>query len=511
MKVRWREYEMIVIAIMVIWQMIAVLLKAYGHSIGEGDTEYAIGFKENGISFVYWRNVTLPQVSSIVLVYCVYLLINLFILPLFKKISAEDIGQLFSIRSIRAILSIILVSYLLAIGINAISFYGRPHLFNYSGYQLLSVCGYNDAPLTNLFFGFGRALGLVALVAALAGLRDLIIWFIERPGAKREYRILVTNSTIPLLFAYFLLLIIINPTRSDFVKYLVLVTPLLLFYLYLTFWLFPFKGEKTFLDKSVLLRLLSASFISVVPSLLLLFSQGGSFIPLLYWMLLLFIATPFFWIIYLQRKDKILQFINMETALAKSDANLQFLKSQINPHFLFNALNTLYGTALKGDHDKTAEGIQKLGDMMRFMLHENTLDRIPMAKELEYLKNFISLQKLRMPSSPNINIEDDIEETSCKNQIAPMLLIPFVENAFKHGISLEEKSWIRIELKCIEDIVNFEVRNSIHKNEKDPERGKSGIGLTNVKGRLKLQYADKHLLDIKETDKEFIIKLILKC
>lgn len=511
MKVRWREHEMTVITILIVWQMITVLMKAYDYSIGEGETEYAIGFKENGLSFIYWRNVTLPQVSSIVLMYSVYLLINLFILPSVKKISGEDIERLLSMRIIKAILSIILISYLLAIGINAISFYSMPHLFSYSGYQFLSIGGYNDTPMTNLFFGFGRALGLVALAAALAGFRDLIIWFIERPGTKREYRILVTNNTIPLLFLYFLLLNIINPTHSDFVKYLFLVTPLLVFYLYLTFWLFPFKGDKTFLDKSVALRLLSATFIGVVPSLFLLFNHSRPLIPLLYWMFLLFIVTPLSWIIYLQRKDKIMQFINMETALAKSDANLQFLKSQINPHFLFNALNTLYGTALKGDHDKTAEGIQKLGDMMRFMLHENMLDRIPIDKELEYLKNFISLQKLRILSSPNISIEDDIEETSVKNQIAPMLLIPFVENAFKHGVSLKEKSWIRIELKCIDSIVNFEVRNSVHKNEKDIESGKSGIGLMNVKGRLKLQYADKHTLDIDETDKEFIIKLILKC
>jgi LytS/YehU family sensor histidine kinase len=201
----------------------------------------------------------------------------------------------------------------------------------------------------------------------------------------------------------------------------------------------------------------------------------------------------------------------METALAKSDANLQLLKSQINPHFLFNALNTLYGTALKGETDKTAEGIQKLGDMMRFMLHENILDRIPMDKELEYLKNFISLQKLRIQPSVNINIEDDIEEISCKMQIAPMLLIPFVENAFKHGIDPREKSWIKIELRCLDNMINFEVRNSVHSGEKDIEHGKSGIGLDNVRERLKLLYADKHILDINETEKEFIIKLILKC
>jgi LytS/YehU family sensor histidine kinase len=201
----------------------------------------------------------------------------------------------------------------------------------------------------------------------------------------------------------------------------------------------------------------------------------------------------------------------METALAKSNADLQFLKSQINPHFLFNALNTLYGTALKGESDKTAEGIQKLGDMMRFMLYENTLDLIPMEKEIEYLKNFIALQKLRIQPSSDISIEECIDIAPIRCKIAPMLLIPFVENAFKHGISLKDRSWIKIKLGSDGNILNFEVRNSVHENEGNLEYGKSGIGLMNVRERLKLQYPDKHILDIAETDNEFNVKLVLQC
>lgn len=511
MKVRWREHEMIVVAILILWQIIASLLKTNNHPIEELETEFAVRFKEHGISFIYWRNVMLPQISSVLLLFGVYLLINRYILPSFKKLSHEDIERLLSMRVMKAMASIILVSYFLAIGVNIISFYGRPHLFNYGGYQLLAMVGYNDRPLANLFFGFDRALGAVALVTIIAGFREFLIWLIERPGAKREFRILVTNHTTPLLILYFLLLFIINPTHHDFLKYLIFVTPLVALYLYSTFWLFPFKGQKTFLDKSVSLRLLFASFICTVPCLFFSFGYRKPFVPALYWMLLLFIATPIFWMIYQLHKERIVQLKDMETALAKSDANFQFLKSQINPHFLFNALNTLYGTALKGDIDKTAEGIQRLGDMMRFMLYENTLDLIPIDKDLEYLKNFIVLQKLRVQSSPNIHIEDNIAETHTKNRIAPMLLIPFVENAFKHGISLHERSWIKIELRCLDNVVNFEVKNSVHKNRKDLEAGRSGIGLMNVKGRLKLQYAGKHILDIDETEDEFIVKLILKC
>ena len=102
----------------------------------------------------------------------------------------------------------------------------------------------------------------------------------------------------------------------------------------------------------------------------------------LLWVLQLLITTPASWLNYQQKKDKILQLKGFENALAKSTADLQFLRSQINPHFLFNALNTLYGTALIEKSERTAEGIQKLGDMMRFMLHENMQDFIPMEKEI---------------------------------------------------------------------------------------------------------------------------------
>lgn len=512
MKVRWRDHEMLIVAILTLWQISKVLLNLSAHSIEELQTEFAIRFKENEIPFSYWRNVILPQLASPILIYVIYLLVNLIVLPSFKRISANDIERLLSKQVVKAVGSVVLVSYILAIGINGITYLARPHLFNYGGYQFLSICGYNDSPLNNLFFGFNRALAAIVIFTVIAAIRDLIIWLIEKPDPGREYRILVTNNATPALLIYFLGMVIINPKHDEFLQYVVFVTPLLALYTYLMFWLLPFKGGRAFLHKTVLVRLLFATFICILPCFFLLFSHNRPFLAIVYWLILLFIATPIIWMIYQQRKDKIVQLKNMETALAKSDANLQFLKSQINPHFLFNALNTLYGTALRGDTDKTAEGIQRLGDMMRFMLHENTLDLIPMDKEVEYLKNFISLQKLRVQSSDCIRIEDDIEEVSGKHQIAPMLLIPFIENAFKHGIRLNEKSWIKIQLRVNDNILNFEVRNSIHvKENKDMESGRSGIGLKNVKERLKLQYPEKHLLDIEETENEFIIKVIVKC
>lgn len=226
----------------------------------------------------------------------------------------------------------------------------------------------------------------------------------------------------------------------------------------------------------------------------------------------LIITTPIAWKIYKKRNTKKTEeIITLKTELGKADANLNFLKSQINPHFLFNALNTLYGTALQEKADRTGEGIQKLGDMMRFMLQENMEDKISLSKDVDYLNNYIELQKLRTSSSSEIIIETQIEEQLNQLLISPMILIPFVENAFKHGISLQSPSHIKITLQTSGQTLYFDVHNSIHsKHNNDPEKLKSGIGLQNVKQRLALIYPDQHELIIRENAKEFFIHLTLQ-
>jgi len=226
---------------------------------------------------------------------------------------------------------------------------------------------------------------------------------------------------------------------------------------------------------------------------------------------LICITTPLAWYIYKHKFEKLSEIQMLKTELGKSDANLNFLKSQINPHFLFNALNTLYGTALQENAERTGEGIQKLGDMMRFMLHENTQDKISLTREVEYLNNYIDLQKLRTSRSADIRIEAHIEEQLNNLQITPMLLIPFIENAFKHGISLQQPSYIKITLQTKEKTLYFDVSNSIYiKADNDPEKLKSGIGLENVKQRLSLLYYGKHELIIRESANEFFVHLTLQ-
>ena len=224
-----------------------------------------------------------------------------------------------------------------------------------------------------------------------------------------------------------------------------------------------------------------------------------------------FIIMPFSWIFYMRYKRGTEEILSLQTELGHSTAKLDFLRSQINPHFLFNALNTLYGTAIQEKAERTSEAIQKLGDMMRFMLHENLQSRIMVAREIEYLNNYISLQRLRTDAIEGVSIQTEIDNEPTLAQISPMLLIPFVENAFKHGISFRAPSYIKITLQVSGKTLHFDVSNSNHpKPDSDPEKSKSGIGLENVKQRLQLLYPERHELIIRETGKEFFVHLTIQ-
>ncbi len=200
----------------------------------------------------------------------------------------------------------------------------------------------------------------------------------------------------------------------------------------------------------------------------------------------------------------------LQTQIVSKSAELSSLRSQINPHFLFNALNTLYSVSLKEKAEKTSDGIQKLGDMMRFMLNENHQDRIPLSKEIEYLHNYIDIQRMRIDESQNVEIKINIQDSEREIFIAPMLLNPFVENAFKHGISFRSPSWIYITLTHDAQKLYFKVHNSLHqKNELDLESESNGIGLENVRKRLELIYPNRFTLDIQASDNDYFVSLIL--
>lgn len=185
----------------------------------------------------------------------------------------------------------------------------------------------------------------------------------------------------------------------------------------------------------------------------------------------------------------------------KISAELSFLKSQINPHFLFNTLNNIYSLAAAQSQD-TTKAILLLSDLMRYMLYDSNVDKIDLEKEIEFIENYIALQRMRLSSKKNIAIDLDIGYRQCGLKIAPMLFVAFVENAIKHGISYKEESVIKISLQVNSKIVSFSTINTkLARKGANPQH--SGIGLKNVKRRLELLYPDRHELIIKDDEEVF--------
>ena len=180
----------------------------------------------------------------------------------------------------------------------------------------------------------------------------------------------------------------------------------------------------------------------------------------------------------------------------KLTAELDFLKAQLNPHFLFNILNMAFSSATSHGDDRTADMIEKLSSLMRYMLYESNVDRIELSKEIEYIENYINLQKLRLSADLPVNISYNVNGDIHKNKIAPLILIPFVENAFKYGVKLGHQSDINIKIKIRNNDFLFTIENTNFNATNRLENKNSGLGLKNVKKRLSIIYPDKHQLKI---------------
>jgi two-component system, LytTR family, sensor kinase len=187
---------------------------------------------------------------------------------------------------------------------------------------------------------------------------------------------------------------------------------------------------------------------------------------------------------------------------------LSFLRSQVSPHFMFNILNNMVALARKKS-DILEPSLIKLSSLLRYMLYETDEDKVLLDKEVEYLQSYIDLQRLRF--GKNMQINTQLQQTDIAYTIEPMLLIPFVENAFKHGVGLIENAQIDIDLKVEKDQLYFSVRNKYNDTNVNEQKDKtSGIGLANVKRRLNLLYHKDHSLNIDKKDEWFTVSLQLK-
>ena len=389
---------------------------------------------------------------------------------------------------------------------------------------------------------------IVLSILILLGSWIIVGIFSVESGSKRDFMVPIYFNTIAiyvgyLVFVYILNQVILPPKLKDFQVY----NAFRLVALYLFVLLFLFQSLSIIhpailgaygLVMPVLILLVSFNFflvygnrkakknrlawtyyyslLAVIVTLFIflsIFNQKGEFLiaGLFVIFLIMVLIFPLSNLFFNKYDAYLSQITKLTYKVDQGSANLSFLRSQINPHFLFNALNTLYGTALQENAERTSEGIQKLGDMMRFMLHENNQDKIPLEREKEYLVNYVDLQMLRIKDQENIEILFNRSQEACTGEIAPMLLIPFVENAFKHGISFQSKSWVKISLRCLAGSVHLDVNNSIHRsNVEDPERKSSGIGLENVRQRLELLYPGKHELVIRENELEYFVHLSIQ-
>jgi len=158
----------------------------------------------------------------------------------------------------------------------------------------------------------------------------------------------------------------------------------------------------------------------------------------------------------------------------------------------------------------TADGIARLSHLMRYMIYDSKVDRISLDKEIDQIKRLIELQKLRFSKEDKIDIDFKIEGRTKSVLIPPMLMIPFVENAFKHGISLKAPSFIHIQLKVEPEILQLSIRNSCHDIPSRKNEFNSGIGLQNVKRRLELLYPNSHELTTRKTGDVYEVKLLLE-
>ena len=199
-----------------------------------------------------------------------------------------------------------------------------------------------------------------------------------------------------------------------------------------------------------------------------------------------------------------------EAQKEKVKAELSLLKSQINPHFLFNSLNSIYSLS-NSKSELTNDAVLKLSDMMRYMLYESNGEKVPLNKEIEYIENYIALQQYRISKKDNISIRFNYEGEPNGHDVEPLLFIPFVENAFKHGISYNEASIIDIKLSILHDKLTFETLNSCPKNNhlKLDKKNSSGFGLNNIAKRLDLLYPKKYRLRYDKGNDLFSAKLEL--
>lgn len=294
-------------------------------------------------------------------------------------------------------------------------------------------------------------------------------------------KLIQTTSNVAFFYINYLLLIPFFLKKGNIFKYIVsLICAILAFtplYYYLEQHFYPLIGWKSYeLDLTfsfAVMVVLSSNFIHIFLGILLSY--------LMDW-----------------------RTMRMEKEIAEKEqfkTELAFLRSQVNPHFLFNTINDIYALTQQ-QSEEAPDALLKLSELLRYMLRESDDTDVPLAKEIDYLKNVIDLQRIGQKGMAFIDFK--VNGTIGDQKIAPLILINFIENAFKHGIFSDPNEPIQIELKAIDSQFQMRVKNKINTLKKDKT---GGIGLANVKRRLALIYPKKHELLIDQQNSTFTVDL----
>ncbi len=317
----------------------------------------------------------------------------------------------------------------------------------------------------------------------------------------------------------FLIIFFANINQGYFLESVLVSLIAILFYATIAYTDFFFLFPKYLKDRNLIIHLIALAFIALLVTpirTLFLFllangnpeAQAGYVSNQMYVFVTHFIAgvyTTTYLIIMdwlqQQREKK-----ELENQTLQSE--LRFLRSQINPHFLFNTLNSLYALTLKKS-DHAPEIVLKLSEMMRYMLYDCNEKVVNLDKEITYMQNYLELEKLR--HGDKVDIKIDILGDTEKDKIAPLLLIPFLENAFKHGVKdTATPGFVHMKIHVQEGLLEMNVENSrLPSIPIISEKKSGGIGLINVKRRMDILYPDNHALDIIETPNTYKIELQL--
>jgi two-component system, LytTR family, sensor kinase len=233
------------------------------------------------------------------------------------------------------------------------------------------------------------------------------------------------------------------------------------------------------------------------------FDTRAVFFNILIYLFIFALSTAFQLIKDKVASDKLAQ--EKQNEVLKTELSL--LRSQVNPHFMFNVLNNMVSLARK-QSDLLEPSLIKLSSLMRYMLYEADEEKVSIEKEMDYLQSYIDLQQQRFGKKVQVNVH--MHTVDSQYRVEPMLLIPFVENAFKHGTGIIEDAHIDVALEAGKNMLRFVVRNKYNPASAEIKDKSSGIGLANVKRRLNLLYGKKHTLDISNQHNLFVVSLTIQ-